>query len=99
VTDIVTAGIEAGVFDLDPGEARTVAETAVALCDGLGARVVAPGPNLSLDEARNMVLRAVGRMVGHAGPLPRPEPALQDAGAAMEGTVDREGVSHGLRAQ
>jgi len=99
VTDIITAGIEAGVFDLDAGEARTVAETAVALCDGVGARVVAPGPKLLLDEARTMVLRAVGRMVGHAGPLPWPEQALQETQAAMEGSVDREGVSHGLRAQ
>jgi AcrR family transcriptional regulator len=79
VTDIITAGIEAGIFDLDPAEARQVAETAVALCDGAGARVVAPGPDLSLEEARTMVLRAVGRLVGHTGPLPRPEQALQEA--------------------
>ncbi len=81
VTDIITAGIEAGVFDLDAKEARSVAETAVALCDGVGARVVAPGPDLSMEEGRTMVLRAVGRLVGHAGPLPRPAKALQEAGA------------------
>jgi AcrR family transcriptional regulator len=79
VADIITAGIDAGVFDLDPGDARQVAETAVALCDGLGARVVAAGTDLSLDQARTMVLSAVGRLVGHSGPLPRPEQALQEA--------------------
>jgi AcrR family transcriptional regulator len=81
ITDIIEAGVEAGVFELDTQDARLVAETAVALCDGAGARVVAPGPDLSLDEARTMVLSAVGRLVGHAGPLPRPEQALQEAGA------------------
>ena len=77
VTDIIAAGVEAGVFDLDAAQARMIAETAVALCDGLGARVVAAGPDLSLDDARTMVALAVGRLVGHAGPLPHagPDPA------------------------
>ena len=81
ITDLITAGIEAGVFDLDPAEARSVAETAVGLCDGLGARVVAPGPDLSLDAARSMVANPVGLLVGHDGPLPRPDHTLQEAGA------------------
>jgi AcrR family transcriptional regulator len=81
VTEIIKAGIEAGVFDLDAGEARRVAETAVALCDGLGARVVDAGPDLPLEQARTMVLSAVGRLVGHDGPLPRPAQALQEARA------------------
>ncbi|WP_051276076.1 TetR/AcrR family transcriptional regulator [Marmoricola sp. URHB0036] len=81
VTDIITAGIESGVFDLEPAAARSVAETAVGLCDGLGARVVAPGPDLPLDVARSMVADAVGRLVGHDGPLPRPDQALLEAGA------------------
>ena len=72
VTDIITAGIESGVFDLDPAAARSMAETAVGLCDGLGARVVAPGPDLPLAVARSMVAHAVGRLVGHDGPLPPP---------------------------
>lgn len=80
VTDVIEAGVETGVFDLAGADARTVAETAVALCDGLGARVVAPG-DLSLDDARGMVALAVGRLVGHAGPLPRPGRAVQGAGA------------------
>jgi AcrR family transcriptional regulator len=43
VTDLVRAGLAAGVFrtELDP---RLVAETAVALTDGLGARVLAQDP-------------------------------------------------------
>jgi len=81
VAEIITAGIETGDFDLDPAEARSVAETAVALCDGVGARVVAAGTDLSLEQARNMVANAVGRLVGHDGPLPRPDVSLQEAGA------------------
>ncbi len=81
VADIITAGIESGDFDLDPADARSVAETAVALCDGVGARVVAPGPDLSLDQARSMVANAVGRLVGHDGPLPRPDVTFQEATA------------------
>jgi AcrR family transcriptional regulator len=81
VAEIIGDGIEAGDFDLDPAEARTVAETAVGLCDGLGARVVAAGPDLSLDRARTMVALAVGRLVGHAGPLPLLDHALEEAGA------------------
>ncbi len=81
VADIITAGIESGDFDLDAADARSVAETAVALCDGVGARVVAPGPDLSLEQARSMVASAVGRLVGHDGPLPRPDVSLQEAGA------------------
>ena len=80
VTDIVTAGVESGAFDLAAAEARSVAESAVALCDGLGSRVIAPD-DLSLHDARTMVALAVGRMVGHAGPLPLPDQALQEAGA------------------
>lgn len=76
VTDILAAGIGDGVFDLDAGQARSVAESAVALCDGLGSRVVAPD-DLSLDEARAQVALAVGRLVGHAGPLPLPDQALR----------------------
>ncbi len=79
VAEIITAGIETGDFDLDPAAARVVAETAVGLCDGLGARVVAPGHDLALDEARSMVLNAVGCLVGHQGPLPRPGATLQEA--------------------
>jgi AcrR family transcriptional regulator len=76
VAEILTDGIAAGVFELDPDQARTVAESAVALCDGLGARVVAPD-DLSLDEARARLALAVGRLVGHDGPLPLPDQALR----------------------
>jgi AcrR family transcriptional regulator len=76
VADILATGIESGDFDLDPGDARTVAESAVALCDGVGARVIAPG-DLSLHEARTQVALAVGRLVGHDGPLPLPDRALR----------------------
>jgi AcrR family transcriptional regulator len=70
VAGIITEGVEAGVFDpaIDP---RMVAETGVALCDGLGARVLANDPNLTLEDARATLLATVGVLVGHEGPLPR----------------------------
>ena len=80
VAAILVEGRDQGVFDLPADEVRMVAETAVALCDGLGARVLAPGPDLSLAEARTMVAHTVGRLVGHDGPLPHPALALQEAG-------------------
>jgi AcrR family transcriptional regulator len=71
VADIVREGLAAGVFDttLDP---RSLAETAVALTDGLGARVLAEDPNLGIEEARATIATAVGILVGHDGPLPAP---------------------------
>jgi AcrR family transcriptional regulator len=73
VTGIVVEGLAAGVFEtaLDP---RSLAETAVALTDGLGARVLAGDPNLGLEEARAAITTAVGILVGHDGPLPPPAP-------------------------
>jgi AcrR family transcriptional regulator len=73
VADIVAEGLTAGVFDtaLEP---RSVAETAVALTDGLGARVLAGDPNLPLEQARITIATAVGILVGHDGPLPAPVP-------------------------
>ncbi len=78
VSDIVRDGVEAGVFatTLEP---RMIAETAVALTDGLGARVLAGEPNLGIAEARSTIATAVGVLVGHDGPLP--EPAVIEGGA------------------
>ncbi len=69
--DIIREGIASGVFDtsLDP---RLVAETAVAITDGLGARVLARDPNLGIAEARASIATTVGILVGHDGPLPDP---------------------------
>lgn len=71
VADIVREGVADGTFTagLDP---RMIAETAVALTDGLGARVLAGEPNLGIDEARTTIATAVGVLVGHDGPLPAP---------------------------
>lgn len=69
ISAIVGDGLEAGVFDAPRSHLRSVAETIVALCDGLGWRVLAPH-GLSLDEARVRVAFAAGRLVGHDGPLP-----------------------------
>jgi AcrR family transcriptional regulator len=80
VAGIITEGVEAGVFApaIDP---RKIAETAVALCDGLGGRVVANDPQLSLDDARATVAATVGMLVGHHGPLPAPADLLAAARA------------------
>jgi hypothetical protein len=58
-----------------------VAETAVALTYGLGARVLAGDPILGIDEARSTIATAVGVLVGHQGPLPTP--------AGLEGGAGR----------
>jgi AcrR family transcriptional regulator len=79
VAAIIAEGIEQGVFDLPADRVRMVAEAAVALCDGLGARVLSPGPDLSLADARATVAHAVGRLVGHRGALPQPRHVLQEA--------------------
>lgn len=81
VADIVAEGVEAGVF-VPVVEARTVAETAVALCDGLGARVLANDPRLTLADARARLAAAVGVLVGHDGPLPAPTGLLTLSPAA-----------------
>lgn len=80
VAEIVRDGVDAGVFTttLDP---RTLAETAVALTDGLGARVLANDPTLGLQQARASIATMVGILVGHDGPLPPP--------AAFEGGATR----------
>jgi AcrR family transcriptional regulator len=75
VSGIITEGIEAGVF-APAIESRKLAETAVALCDGLGARVVAHDPQLTLDDARATIAATVGMLVGHEGPLPAPTALL-----------------------
>ena len=71
IAAIITDGTEAGVF-APTIDSRKIAETAVALCDGLGARVIANDPRLNLDEARATIAATVGMLVGHDGPLPRP---------------------------
>ena len=58
-----------------------VAETAVALCDGLGARVLANDPNLTLADARRTLAATVGTLVGHDGPLPAPADTMTGAHA------------------
>lgn len=69
--DIIREGVATGVFDtaLDP---RALAETVVALTDGLGGRVLARDPNFGIAEARATIATTVGVLVGHDGPLPDP---------------------------
>ena len=69
--DIVREGLSSGVFHTQL-DARWIAETAVALTDGLGGRVLAKDPNFGIEEARATVATTVGVLVGHEGPLPSP---------------------------
>ena|SRR5689334_18573088 len=78
VTAIITDGIATGDFTTELAP-RMVAETAVALCDGLGARVLARDPNLTLADARVTLAATVGTLVGHDGPLPAPVGTLTGA--------------------
>ena len=74
---IITDGVRAGQFAVAVSDIRRVAESAVALCDGLGTRVLSASKELELEDARVMVAAAVGQLVGHAGPLPRSSRTLQ----------------------
>jgi AcrR family transcriptional regulator len=78
VTAIISDGIATGDFTTELAP-RMVAETAVALCDGLGARVLARDPNLTLADARVTLAATVGTLVGHDGPLPAPVGTLTGA--------------------
>ena len=71
VADIVGEGVASGVFDtsLDP---RSIAETAIALTDGFGGRVLARDPNFGIAQARVMLATTLGILVGHDGALPAP---------------------------
>lgn len=71
VAGIIAEGVDSGVF-APVLDARRVAETAVALCDGLGTRVLAGDPRVTLPAARATLAATVGVLVGHDGPLPQP---------------------------
>jgi AcrR family transcriptional regulator len=70
IATTVAQGTAEGTFG--PCAPRLVAAAAVAMCDGLGARVVLRDPQVRLAAARRTVATAVGVLVGHDGPLPLP---------------------------
>ena len=90
--DIIVEGMDSGVFaqHVDP---RRVAETAVSLCDGLGARVLAGDPRMTLVEARGVLAQTVGVLVGHDGPLPEPGDLPGDLSGNLSAT--REALQRG----
>jgi AcrR family transcriptional regulator len=69
VIEIVEAGVASGEFTLS-ADAHSIAEAAVALCDGLGTRVLSRDPSLTMDDARRIIALCVGTLVGYGGPLP-----------------------------
>jgi len=74
LTDVVTAGLEQGVFHgCVPEEVATVA---LALTGGLCTRLMAVDPTLTLAEARRLAGRQIAMAVGFHGELPfQPLPA------------------------
>jgi AcrR family transcriptional regulator len=71
VVEIVESGVASDEF-APTADPHSIAEAAVALCDGLGTRVLSRDPNLSLEDARRIVAQNVGVMVGYGRPLPLP---------------------------
>jgi AcrR family transcriptional regulator len=69
VVDIIEAGVEAREFT-PTSDPHSIAEAAVALCDGLGTRVLSGDPDLTLDDARRILAHTVGGLLGFGGPLP-----------------------------
>jgi AcrR family transcriptional regulator len=69
VVEIVEAGVESGEFS-PMSDPHSIAEAAVALCDGLGTRVLSNDPDLTLDDARSIIALTVGTLLGYGGPLP-----------------------------
>jgi AcrR family transcriptional regulator len=74
VTDLITEGVAAGVFHITL-EPRFLAETALALTDGLGTRVLAR--DLDVERARSILTTSFAPLVGHDGPLPLPASSTQ----------------------
>ena len=65
----IRAGVESGDFVtvVDPYE---VGRLALALCDGLGQRVISADPAVSLELALDLVSRQVGHLLGTQLPAP-----------------------------
>lgn len=90
VAAIIRDGVAEGSFR--ECDADAVAQAAVALCDGLGTRVLSDDPRTTLADARRIVATTVGALVGADGPLPLPgvttrrtnrrRPAARTRGAA-----------------
>lgn len=70
VAAIIRDGVAEGSFR--ECDADAVAQAAVALCDGLGNRVLSDDPRTTLADARRIVATTVGALVGADGPLPLP---------------------------
>lgn len=69
VIELIEAGVATGEFR-PTADAHTIAQAAVALCDGLGTRVLSRDVHVTMADAREIIARVVGGLVGHAGPLP-----------------------------
>jgi AcrR family transcriptional regulator len=69
VVEIVESGVASGEFT-PTADPHSIAEAAVALCDGLGTRVLSGDPTLTLADARRIVARTLGVVLGYVQPLP-----------------------------
>ncbi len=70
VAAIIDDGVESGDFRPSIEGSRILAEAAIAMCDGLGTRVLSTGPDLTLAGARHILAASVGVLLGLDGPLP-----------------------------
>lgn len=80
VAGIIRDGVDDGSFE--PCDADAVAQAAVALCDGLGTRVLSDDPRTTLADARRIVATTVGALVGSPVPLPMPGVSTRRASAS-----------------
>jgi AcrR family transcriptional regulator len=81
VSEIIRDGLADGSFhDVD---AATVAQAALALCDGLGVRVLSDDPHTTLHTARAIVATTIGSLVGSEAPLPLPGVTPGSASSAV----------------
>ncbi len=70
IAGIINDGIADGSFhDCD---AAAIACAAVAMCDGLGTRVLSDDPRTTLHDAREIVATTIASLIGYASRLPFP---------------------------
>ncbi len=70
IAAIIADGIADGSFATV--DCAQVAQVAVALCDGIGVRVLSDDPHITLQDSRTLVGTTIGSLVGNDGPLPLP---------------------------
>lgn len=63
IAALIRAGVESGEFEV-AGEVEAVADVAITLLDGSGIRSLLDDPEMSVEEARELVARTLAPMLG-----------------------------------